>query len=107
MSAERTSHGPKATPSKDQPSDRGRDGRKTAHDDSTDATPNNPPDHGKSTNPGEPNTFLEWCHPETPVDATVLQEKWDYWYPRSVDETRKPAEDRAPTWDTLDGGWSR
>jgi len=108
MSAEHASQDTSPTLSKESATCPERDGRKTAQNDGSSATPNNPPNHGKSTNPGEPNTFLEWCHPDTPVEPAVLQEKWDYWHPRSVDDKRKPQKDRAPTWDTVDTeGWSQ
>lgn len=105
MATNHANPGTSANPTTDRLTCPERDAREGTHNDSTDAQDNKPPDHGKSTNPGEPNTFLEWCHPETPVDATILQEKWQYWYPRSVDDRREPQQDRAGTWDAVKG-WS-
>ena len=65
MSTEFDSHGQTATLSKKSPSDRGRDGRKTAQDDdstgasnSLDASQGNPPNHGLPTHGSA--RFLLW-----------------------------------------------
>lgn len=105
MAAQNASLGTSANPSKDRPTRRGRDVREDAQNDDSTATANNPPNHGNATNPGEPATFLEWLDPDTPLETETLQEKWDYWYPRSVSEYRTPKKDRAATWDSLKERW--
>lgn len=59
MAAKNESHGTRANLSKDSPAHRVRDGRKTAHNDSSTESDNNPPNHGRATN-SDRVRFLRW-----------------------------------------------
>lgn len=75
MTAKRTSRGTPAHPTKDDPARRGRDGRKTAHDDDSTVTQSNPPNHGVPTH--GISRFLWECDPETPVsELPRLYAEW-------------------------------
>jgi len=83
MNAQRTSHGSAGHQSNDTPPNRGRDGRKTAQDDSSKATSNNPPDHGNPTN-GKA-AFLTWIGEQRDEidgfdpDLSNLSDLWEQW----------------------------
>jgi hypothetical protein len=98
MAANET-HSLTANPSKDAPSDCARDTREGAQDDSSTVTQNNPPNHSNAAQKGSPAKFLQWLHPDTPLEADTLSAKWDYWYPRDMAEDCRPRDDPRPTWD--------
>lgn len=75
MSAKHDSHGLTANPSKDAPSDRGRDGCEATQNDDTDESTNNPPNHGVPTH--GVGRFLWECQKSTPVSE--LGERYQQW----------------------------
>lgn len=106
MATNHASHDTRATPCQESPARRGRDTREGAHEDGRTVTQNNPPtDNRNNAHSGSPAKFLQWLHPETPLEEDTLSEKWSYWYPRDVSEERQPRADPRPTWDNNGSHW--
>ncbi len=80
--ATNASLGPDAQPTKDDRPTRGRDARKSAHNDGSTDEQSNPPNHGLPTHSTA--RFLWECPKDTPIEE--LGEKYDAWKRRQNSE---------------------